>query len=132
GGPRLVTRSGQGSGRHDAPPHYGAWYCSRAAVSAIAETIQRLRGQILDDRYFTRHHVLTRSIVALDIDERVRVLDLDDPAELIARKIRPSQVATFRRDVTQRMALSVFQEGATGISWWSTLEAAWTNVTLFQ
>ena len=91
-----------------------------------------MRGQTLDDRYFTRHHVLTRSIVALDIDERVRVLDLDDPAELIARKMRPSRVATFRRDVTQRMALSVFQEGATGISWWSTLEAAWTNVTLFQ
>jgi hypothetical protein len=31
----------------------------------------------------------------------------------------------------QRIALAVFEQGLAGLSWWSTLEASWTNVTLF-
>jgi hypothetical protein len=33
--------------------------------------------------------------------------------------------------VTQRVAVSIFDEGAGGLLWWSTLEAKWANVTLF-
>jgi hypothetical protein len=29
------------------------------------------------------------------------------------------------------MAARVFAAGASGISWWSTLDSTWTNVTLF-
>jgi hypothetical protein len=29
------------------------------------------------------------------------------------------------------MAVHLFESGAPGISWWSTLDSAWTNVTLF-
>ena len=105
--------------------------CSHTAVSAIAETIRPLRGQTLDDRYFTRHRVLTRAIVQLEIADGLRVVDLDNPEELMTRRIRPSQVATRNREITQGIALRIFSEGATGMSWWSTLEAEWTNVTLF-
>jgi hypothetical protein len=59
------------------------------------------------------------------------VLDLDDPRTLVARDLRPSGVATGDRTVTQRMALDVYREGAVGISWWSTIEASWINLTLF-
>jgi len=45
--------------------------------------------------------------------------------------MRPSHVATLRRAVTQAVAAAVFQEGAGGFEWWSTLDAEWTNVTLF-
>ena len=38
----------------------------------------------------------------------------------------------MRRSVTQRIAASVFEEGAGGLLWWSTLEAEWANVTLFH
>ena len=41
------------------------------------------------------------------------------------------QVATGRRPVTQRIAASIFDEGVAGFLWGSTLEASWTNVTLF-
>ena len=37
----------------------------------------------------------------------------------------------MRRAVTQGIAGSIFDEGAGGLLWWSTLEAEWTNVTLF-
>jgi hypothetical protein len=29
------------------------------------------------------------------------------------------------------MAVHAFETGALGLSWWSTLDSAWTNVTLF-
>ena len=42
---------------------------------------------------------------------------------------RPRDVA-FYRDL-QAMAVRAFDAGAPGLSWWSTLDSAWTNVTLF-
>lgn len=132
GGPLFVPRARQGAGRHDAPAHYGAWYCSSVALSAVAESIKYLRGGTLDDGDFTRRDGMTKALATLRLDDQVTVVDLDDPAALVARRIRPSQVATLRRLVTQRIAMSVFREGAAGLSWWSTLEAEWTNVTLFH
>jgi hypothetical protein len=50
---------------------------------------------------------------------------------LVARGWRPSQVATRHRATTQTIARTLFDDGAVGCSWWSALEASWTNVTLF-
>jgi hypothetical protein len=33
--------------------------------------------------------------------------------------------------MTQRVALTIFEEGGPGLGWWSTIEASWPNVTLF-
>lgn len=73
-----------------------------------------------------------QAIATLDFEDSLQIVDLDDPAELSARQLRPSQVATLRRMVTQAIATSIFREGAVGLSWWSTLDAEWTNVTLFH
>ena len=53
---------------------------------------------------------------------------------LDARGLRPSQVATNRRAVTQPDAARLFDAhpDAAGLRWWSTLEASWINVTLFD
>lgn len=131
GGPLFVARARQGAGRHDAPNLYGAWYGSREAVSAIAESIQYLRGHVLTDRDFTRVGGTTKALVGLRLDPSLRLVDLDNASELVARGLRPSQVATTRRIVTQAIAASVFKEGADGMLWWSTLDAEWTNLTLF-
>lgn len=132
GGPLSVARARQGSGRHDAPAIYGAWYCSRDAVSAVAECIQFLRGHALTDADFSRVDGTTKAIVGLRVDDALDVVNLDEPSELVTRRLRPSQVATMRRTVTQAIAASVFEEGADGLAWWSTLESEWTNVTLFH
>ena len=132
GGPLFVARDRQGAGRHDSPGHYGAWYCSRVALSAVAESIKSLRGNALADRDFVRPGGVVTALVRLRLDDEADVVDLDDPPELTARNIRPSQVATTRRSVTQRIAQSIFRERAAGLSWWSTLDADWTNVTLFH
>jgi hypothetical protein len=130
-GPLLVPRRHQGAGRHDAPDLYGAWYCATDAVSAIAERLQAFRGQVLSDQDFRRLGNLTLALVTLQLDPRVALVDLDDPAELVRHAWRPSLVATRRRSVTQGIARAIFGEGALGLSWWSTLSADWTNVTLF-
>lgn len=60
------------------------------------------------------------------------LLGRDDPLRLTERQLRPSQVATRNREATQAIARSLFLEGAVGFSWRSTLEASWSNATLFH
>jgi hypothetical protein len=131
GGPLFVPRERQGAGRHDAPALYGAWYCSRQAMSAVAESVQYLRGQDLEDGDFLRAGT-SKALVTLRLHAGLELVDLDDPVELTRRHTRPSQVATLRRAVTQATAVSIFEAGAAGLQWWSVLEAEWTNVTLFH
>jgi hypothetical protein len=130
GGALYVPRSRQGTGRHDNPDRYGAMYLSRSPESAIAERIASFRGQELTDDDFTvaggRY-----ALAALDDSDVGAVVDLDDPAELAARSLRPSRVATLDRAVTQPVAAALFDEGIAGFAWWSTLNADWANVTLF-
>lgn len=61
-------------------------------------------------------------------------MDLDEPAVLLANALRPSEVATRRRDRTQAQAVTLFgaHPQAVGLRWWSTLEASWINLTLFD
>ncbi len=70
--------------------------------------------------------------MTLELAEKVSLVDLDDPQSLLERRLRPSLVATGERDASQRVARGVFSEGAAGFSWWSTIEASWTNLTLFD
>jgi hypothetical protein len=131
-GPLFVPRRHQGAGRHDAPDLYGAWYFATEAVAAIAERMHPFRGQTITDRDFTRLGNLTLALVTVQLDAALRLVDLDDPAALVTRQLRPSLVATRRRATTQQIARDIFAEGAAGLSWWSTLAAEWTNVTLFH
>jgi hypothetical protein len=132
GGALYVARDAQGSGRHDNPQHYGALYVARAPDSAVAERIQQFRGQVVGDADLHRSDGRRLALAAIDDAALDDVVDLDDPRNLVSRSLRPSMVATHKRPATQRVALGVFEEGANGLAWWSTLEAAWSNVTLFH
>jgi hypothetical protein len=126
-----VPRGEQGGGRHDNPDAYGAVYLSRSPTSPIAEVL----------RAFRRHEgppfdlVLETARLALaSFDDALldgSLLDLDDPAHLAARTLRPSRIATRERGITQEIALALFDEEYPGFEWWSTIEASWINVTLF-
>jgi hypothetical protein len=131
GGPLYVPRERQGTGRHDQPDQYGALYVSRSPESAVAERIQAFRGQSLTDADLGFTSGAKLALATFEDATIEDIIDLDDPAELVARGLRPSTVATRDRAVTRAMALRIFAEGVTGFAWWSTLEASWTNVTLF-
>ncbi|HUG47289.1 MAG TPA: RES domain-containing protein [Candidatus Limnocylindria bacterium] len=131
GGPLYNPRRQQGSGRHDRPTLYGALYVARTEVSSVAEWLAAFRGQSLSADDFRRTDGRQLALVAFDDARLPALADLDEPAELARRGLRPSGVATHRRPVTQRMAAELYAEGLYGFAWWSTLESSWSNVTLF-
>lgn len=129
-----IPREYQGSGRHDAPDRYGCLYLAEAAVSAVAEMLAPFRGT--GDLH---PQLLVRSgrqlgLAELELAEAATVIDLDDPGVLITESLRPSVVATGQRSVTQAYAIGQFERhsDAAGLRWWSTLEASWIQVTLFD
>jgi RES domain len=131
GGPLFVDRSLQGSGRHDNPNAFAALYASRQPESAVAERIKWFQGRIITNDQLRRADGRSYALAALDDRAIDGVIDLDDPRELLRLGVRPSQVATHTRSTTQRIAMDIFDEGASGLGWWSTIESSWPNVTLF-
>ena len=87
---------------------------------------------MIGDGAFVRPDGQIRTLASLDDSTLPPLVDLDDPATLVRIGLRPSSVATGVRAATQRLALERFRDEAVGLSWWSTLEATWTNVTLFD
>lgn len=134
GGALWVPRAFQGTARHDASDRYGCLYLAEAAVSAVAEVLAPFRGT--GD---LQPELLVRSgrqlaLAELELDAGAVLVDLDDPALLAAETLRPSIVATGRRGITQAYAVRQFERHphAAGLRWWSTLEASWIQVTLFD
>ena len=131
GGALFNPRAQQGGGRHDNSHLYGAVYTTRVEVSAVAEWLAGFRGQRLVATDFLRIDGHRWALVGLDDAALGGIVDLDDPQELTARRLRPSRVATRSRSTTRQVAETLYSEGIPGFEWWSTLEASWPNVTLF-
>ncbi len=134
GGATWFPRPFQGVGRHDNPEQYGCLYLAEDPVSCLAETLAPFRGSGADAGDLLHRGGRPLSLARLALAPSVRLLDLDDPAVLVAEGLRPSQVATGERTATQRdaAALHARHPRAGGLRWWSTLEASWANVTLFD
>ena len=125
------TRRYQGDGRHDNPEVYGCLYLTEHAVSAVVEQLARFRGTPLGRPLLVRHG-LPLALATIDLDAAASLIDFDQPTVLSAHALRPSLVATRRRDVTRPQALALYRSGAPGVRWWSTFEALWANVTIFD
>lgn len=132
GGPLWIPRPYQGDGRHDNPDLYGCLYLADRPLSSLVEQLARFRGQRLTPSLLRRRG-LPLGLAELEIDDPA-FADLDDPRTLQRERLRPSLVATRQREVTQPQARALYQRHRTtaGIRWWSTYEALWTNVTLFD
>jgi hypothetical protein len=134
GGALWFPRPFQGVGRHDNPSRYGCLYLAEQAHAAVAETLAPFRGS--GD---LRPEMLERAgrplwLAELALPEEAALIELDDPGVLVAAGLRPSRVATRQRRVTQADAERLFDAHpeAAGLRWWSTLEASWAAVTLFD
>jgi RES domain len=135
GGALWFPRAFQGVGRHDNPARYGCLYVTLDPIAAIAEALAPFRGtgELTDAMLMRGGRRLVLCSLELDADDGALV-DLDDPRVLAGQRLRPSQVATRARRVTQAQALRLFDERrqTLGLRWWSTLESSWINVTLFD
>jgi hypothetical protein len=129
-----VPREYQGSGRHDAPDRYGCLYLAEVAVSAVAEMLAPFRGtgDLHPDLLVRSGRQL--ALAELELAHDARLIDLDAPTVLAKESLRPSVVATSQRSITQAYAVALFERysKAAGLRWWSTLEASWIQVTLFD
>lgn len=134
GGALWWPRALQGAGRHDNPDLYGCMYVSESPVSGVAEALAPFRatGELAPEMLLRAERSLALATLSLDLQEPL--IDLDDGAVLAGAGLRPSQVATRAREVTQAWARERHERHprAPGLCWWSTLEAAWINVTLFD
>ena len=132
-GPLWFPRVFQGEGRHDNPELFGCLYLSTRALSSVAEQLARFRGQRLLPSLLRRRG-LPLGLAELELADPVELVDLDDPVVLRRERLRPSVVATRQRDMTQPQArhLHAAHPAAAGLQWWSTYEALWMNVTLFD
>ena len=138
GGALWFPRELQGTGRHDNPDRYGCLYVTEAPISAVAESLAPFRGTgTLSAAMMTRGG-LPLALAELGLEDGSGIvdelIDLDDPRVLVHTELRPSEVATGSRSVTQTYAGRLFEEHpqALGLRWWSTLEAGLINVTLFD
>jgi hypothetical protein len=123
----------QGEGRHDNPDRYGCLYLSLSPLSTVVEQLARFRGQRLLPSLLRRRG-LPLALADLELDDDVEMVDLDDPLVLRRERLRPSRVATRDRSITQPQALALHDRHPklAGVRWWSTYEAVWINVTLFD
>ena len=132
-GPLWFPREFQGEGRHDNPALYGCLYLADRPISCIVEQLARFRGQRLTPALLRRRG-LPLALAELELPATAELLDLDDPAVLRRERLRPSVVATREREITQPQARALHEKhpDAAGLRWWSTHEALWRHVTLFD
>jgi hypothetical protein len=134
GGALWFPRPFQGAARHDEPARYGCLYVAEDPVSAVAEALAPFRGTGDLHPEMLNRMGRTLALAELTLDDGAPLVDLDDPAVLVREALRPSQVATTDRARTRADAARLFDAhpDAAGLRWWSTLEASWINVTLFD
>jgi hypothetical protein len=130
--PLWFPRVFQGDGRHDNPDVYGCLYLTDREASGVVEQLARFRGQRLIEPMLVRRG-LPLALATIELPDSADLVDLDDPAVLRGRRLRPSLVATRQRSLTQPQALAVYRETeAAGLRWWSIFESLWANHTLFD
>lgn len=129
----LYVSGPQGHGRVDNPEHYVTLYACDDPDGAIGEAFGN--HAVWTPDLFQGTPTLPGSVRALaTIDAQdVDVVDLDDPAALIERALRPSQVVTRDRAVTQVWSLAIFREGRwDGVRWWSYHNPSWGSFGLWD
>lgn len=125
-GHALFVPPSRGAGRIDNPGYYDALYLSSAPAGAVAEIFGDL--SVWTPEMLRKPQIpgSVRAVGTYELDESARVFDLDDPRALVELALRPSEVVTREREVTQRWALAIFQRRAwTGVRWWSYYDPRW-------
>jgi hypothetical protein len=129
----LYEHRPQRGGRID-HPDYHVWYLSRFAEAACGETFGNLAHWDSSMLEFPQLPGARRAIGVYHLADDLRVLDLDDPAQLMRLNLRPTQVVARNLTVTQAWGHRIWSEtdAHTGdhawqaVSWWSYHRPIWT------
>lgn len=129
----LFVPAPSGAGRVDSPGNYDVLYLSSAPAGAVAEAfggIPLWTAAMLRTPSFQRGY---RAVATYELPDRLSILDLDDADALKRLRLRPSDVVTRDRAVTQRWALAAYLERRwIGVRWWSYYDPNWYSYALWD
>lgn len=124
----------QGGGRLDNPDLYAVLYLSDAAAGAIAEAFGRFPEWL--PAMLAGSPSLPSSVRALAryrLSDDEPLCDLDDPEQLQAFRLRPSDVVGRDYSRTRAWARRIYaQRRWTGVRWWSYYDPRWASVGLWD
>jgi RES domain-containing protein len=119
----------QGSGRFDVSGKLVV-YLAETAVHAVAEKLQRFRGQKIDRKDLIESgHQLALVECRLEL---IKLADLCDPAVLVKHAIAPDVLASREITKTQAVAGALYTAGFAGLRWWSALSGDWHTIVVFE
>jgi hypothetical protein len=124
-----------GLGRINNPDDYEALYVGGSPAGVCAEVFYRgkFRSQWTDAMLAPLPNGSRRVLAWYEFPDSMAICDLNDPKELLARKLRPSDIATRDYTVTRQWALNIFREKRyIGVSWWSYCDALWATYGLWD
>lgn len=130
----LYLPTSSGAHRVDNPHAYGTLYIGDDPAGAVAESFGWLptweAGMLRGSPGLPGS---VRAIVTYELDETATLCDLDNAQRLLGLGLRPSQVVTRDRSVTQAWALEVFETHSyAGVRWWSYYDPDWGSVGLWD
>jgi hypothetical protein len=98
----------------------------------VSELLQPFRSRPFLPGMLRRfEHPLALVEVTLPEETAARLINLDDPAELVRLGLTPGTLASDDRTRTQAASARVYASGASGLRWWSKLNGDWHAVVLF-
>jgi len=127
----LYEHTPQRSSRIDHPDYY-VWYLSRHAEAACGEAFgnQAVWGTAMFEFPLIGAR---RALATLSLPDSLRVLDLDDPHQLVRLGLRPTDVVRRNLAVTQAWGHRIWAERDPdqqrrwdAVQWWSYFRPSWT------
>jgi hypothetical protein len=127
----------QSAGRVDNPADYATLYVGDSPAGVCAEVFNRgkYRTEWVPEMFrgLPVWPASRRVLAWYDLDDAVPICNLDDPAHLTARGMRPSDVITRDYTRSQTWALAIFKEHRwAGVSWWSFHDSRWASIGLWD
>jgi hypothetical protein len=107
-------------------------YLAERAEHAVAEKLQDLRNQSLEDSDLVEHgHRLALARATLADEVFAGTADLCDPQVLARLGIAPDEIAAASRRTTQAISERLHTEGFSGLRWWSAFMGEWHTLVFF-
>lgn len=129
----LFIPTPKGAGRADAPGTYSVLYAADEPAGAVAEAFAGV--PVWTETMFEKPALgpVRRALASYELSLAAAVLDLDDADALKRLGLRPSDVVTRDRSVTQRWALAAYLEHRwVGVRWWSYHDPRWHSFALWD
>ena len=130
----LYVSPRQTAGRLDNPDLYRVLYLAASPSAAVAEAFGSF--ELWTPAMFGELPTLPgsrRALATYEIPTEIPILDLNDAKALVEWSLRPSEVVSRDRGLTQGWARRIFGSGHfAGVRWWSFYNPDWISLGLWD